>query len=115
MTQGQPPPQKRKTRPVDVWTQSGALLLTPAGIIILAGGQYATDLVLSILSLSAATACLAALALRRLRPAAKLWNHIDAWLQPPLRKPAPKRRRAPASPQARLQLPLQGHRFGTTE
>lgn len=115
MTQGPPPPHKRKTRPVDVWTQSGALLLTPAGIIILAGGQHTTDLVLSILSLSAAAACLAALALRRLRPAARLWEHIDALLQPPLRKPAKKRRRAPASPQARLQLPLQGHRFGTTE
>lgn len=115
MTQGQPLPHNRKTRPVDVWTQSGALLLTPAGIIILAGGQYATDLVLSILSLSAAIICLAALALRRLFPAAKLWYQVDAWLQPPLRQKDRKRRRAPASSQTQLQLPLQGRRLSTTE
>ena len=109
MTQGQPSPQNRKTRPVDVWTQSGALLLTPAGIIILAGGQYATDLVLGILSLSAAITCLVALALRRLLPAAKLWNHLDAWLQPPPHKPAKKRRHAPATRQAQLNFPIANH------
>ena len=106
MTQGQPAPQNRKTRPVDVWTQSGALLLGPAGIIILVGGQHTTDLVLSVLSLTAAVACLAAVGLRRLRPIAKLWGQIDAWLQPPTKQPAKKRRRAPAAGQARIQLPV---------